>query len=179
MLIAVYKHAAWLHNASDFGIYSNQLHNTSDLMIMKNTHEYRSECPIARTLDLIGDHWTLLIVRDLLLLGRHEFKDMLDAEEGISTNILVDRLKKLERHGLVASTPYPQNKKRKLYYLTANGKDLIHVIVSIARWSLAYFGDGLKIPPELHRMLINAPDRFVKQSLQNLKVWEQSYGIDR
>lgn len=64
-------------------------------------HAARSGCPIACTLDIVGDHWTLLIIRDLMFLGLHEYKDMLMKEEGISSNILTDRLKKLERKDLI------------------------------------------------------------------------------
>lgn len=146
-------------------------------MVAKNTHLYRSNCPVAYALDVIGDHWTLLLVRDLLLLERHEFKDMLEGKEGISSNILVDRLKKLELNGLLASIPHPQSKKRKLYYLTLRGKGLIDVIISIARWSVSHGGDILQIPPGQRWMLMHEPETLIKQSLEHLQAWERSYGI--
>jgi len=66
-------------------------------MVAKTEHKSRSGCPIACSLDVLGDHWTLIIVRNLMFHGRHEYKDMLQAEEQISTSILSDRLKKLEQ----------------------------------------------------------------------------------
>ena len=93
----------------------------------------RSSCPAACALDLAGDKWTLLVVRDLLR-GRHTFKELLAADEGIPTNILADRLKKMESAGLVAATPYQDKPVRWRYALTAKGRDLEYVLAAVARW---------------------------------------------
>lgn len=138
-------------------------------------HSNRSSCPLACALDVIGDHWSLLVIRDLMFLGRHEYKDMLNAEEGISTNILSDRLKRLENRGLIDSIPHPESGKRKLYYLLPKGKDLIHILTHLARWADKHLGDLVEIPPEKRKMLLNQPDTLIQMTLQQLGEWEKRY----
>jgi DNA-binding HxlR family transcriptional regulator len=142
-------------------------------MVSKNEHAQRSQCPVACGLDIIGDHWTLIVIRDLLMLGRHEYRDMLEAEEGISSNILSDRLKKLQDTGLVKWIPHPQSKKRKLYYLSPRGKDLIYVLISIARWSGKHLSDQV----DIQLAVAKNPDEFVTGVLLSLQQWEKDYGI--
>ena len=98
----------------------------------------RSSCPIANTLDLIGDKWTLLIVRDMLMRDKHRYGEFLASAEGITTNILADRLKRLEENGLVAKTPYQSNPLRYEYSLTDKGKDLAPMIQEMIRWGLKH-----------------------------------------
>jgi DNA-binding HxlR family transcriptional regulator len=98
----------------------------------------RSTCPIANTLELIGDKWSLLIVRDILLLNKHRYGDFLAADESIPTNILADRLKRLEENGLLEKTPYQRNPVRYEYHLTSKGKDLEPIIQEMIRWGLKY-----------------------------------------
>jgi DNA-binding HxlR family transcriptional regulator len=141
-------------------------------VVRRKTHTEQSGCPVACALDIVGDHWTLLIIRDLLFLGRHEYKEMLAGQEGISSNILSDRLKKLEGNGLIASAPHPESRKRKLYYLTARGKDLIDTMVHLIRWSEKHLSEHLEIPPEKRDLLVNDPYRFIALTLQQLAQWE-------
>lgn len=142
-------------------------------MVLKKTHAERSGCPVACALDIVGDHWTLLVIRDLMFLGIHEYKEILAGPEGISSNILTDRLKKLEQNGLLASMIHPGNRKRKFYYLTVKGKDLIHTMVHLIRWSEKHLSEHLKIPTEKRDLLVNDPDRFVELTLRQLKTWEE------
>jgi DNA-binding HxlR family transcriptional regulator len=93
----------------------------------------RSECAIACTLDLVGDKWTLLVVRDLLH-GKQTFKQLLESPERIPTNILADRLKRLEAAEVVASAPYQDRPVRYAYSLTAKGKALGEVLLAYVRW---------------------------------------------
>ncbi|QDT99253.1 winged helix-turn-helix transcriptional regulator [Gimesia aquarii] len=97
--------------------------------------EKRSCCPVACSLDLIGDKWTLLIVRDLLL-GRSHFKEFVSSPEKIATNILTDRLTKLVKHGLAEKFPSPSVSGKDAYRLTKKGKTLRPVIEAIANWGL-------------------------------------------
>lgn len=143
-------------------------------MVQKKIHTQRSGCPVACALDIIGDHWTLLIIRDLMFLGLHEYKEMLAGSEGISSNILTDRLKKLEQNGLVASMIHPQNRKRKYYYLTGMGKGLVYTMVDLIRWSEKYLSDQLEIPPEKLELLANDPDRFIELTLLQIQEWEEA-----
>ncbi len=144
-------------------------------MVSKNEHALRSICPLARGLDCIGDHWTLLIVRDLSWMGKHEYREMLDSDEGISSNILSDRLQKLQDSGLVASIPHPESGRRKLYYLTEAGKDLIPIFVAIGRWANKHFGGDLVMPKCFEgNPLLRAKDPLAAV-LEDLKIWEAHY----
>lgn len=96
----------------------------------------RSDCPIACSLDLIGDRWTLLIVRDLFL-GKHRFSEFLAADEGIKTNILAERLKRLEAAGLLERSRYQQHPPRYEYHLTDPGRRLSSVLRAIYAWGQA------------------------------------------
>lgn len=105
----------------------------------------RSSCPIATTLDLIGDKWTLLIIRDIGLFDKHKNKDFQEAGEKIPTNILANRLKLLEENGLVQRRRYQNNPPRYEYYLTEAGLELLPIIKSMAIWASENI-KGIKIP---------------------------------
>jgi DNA-binding HxlR family transcriptional regulator len=110
----------------------------------------RSDCPGACALDLVGDKWTLLVVRDLLR-GRHTFKELLTGGEGIPTNILADRLKKMEEAELVEATPYQDKPVRWRYELTAKGRELSDVLGAVARWGKKHIR-GTKVAPEFRKL---------------------------
>jgi DNA-binding HxlR family transcriptional regulator len=93
----------------------------------------RSTCPAACALDVAGDRWTLLIVRDLFR-GRDTYSKLAAGDEGIPTNILADRLKKMQAAGLIEAKPYQQNPVRYAYSLTEKGRDLGDVVAALARW---------------------------------------------
>ena len=142
-------------------------------MVAKTEHHLKSGCPVACALDIFGDHWTLLIIRDLMFLERHEYKDMLAGEEGISSNILSDRLARLEQAGLIASAPHPKSRRRKLYYLTGTGKDLVPVMLAIAKWSDRHLGDRVFIPDDRRPLLEMDPDEVAKLVCDRLEAWEE------
>lgn len=98
------------------------------------TRPRRSPCPIANTLDLIGDKWTLLIVRDLLFFGKRQYREFTASPEGIPSNILADRLKRMEAAGLIRKAPYQSNPVRYAYALTPKGADLKEVLVALIGW---------------------------------------------
>ncbi len=93
----------------------------------------RSPCPIACSLDLVGDRWTLLVIRDLFW-GKRRYGEFLSSPEGIPTNILAERLARLEAAGLVSSKPYQANPPRQEYHLTAKGRDLDEVLGALVDW---------------------------------------------
>ena len=103
--------------------------------------EKRSDCPISYTLDILGDKWTLLILRDIALSGKHFYKDFLQAGEGVATNVLSDRLKMLESYGIIESEIYEKTKTMKYYSLTEKGIELIPILVELWVW-------GAKSDPE-------------------------------
>lgn len=94
----------------------------------------RSGCPIASTLDLVGDRWTLVILRDLIN-GKRRFSEFLTSPERITTNVLTDRLGQMERAGLITRTAYQARPPRFEYRLTAKGEGLLPVIQSMCRWA--------------------------------------------
>jgi len=106
----------------------------------------RSTCPAACALDVAGDRWTLLIVRDLLR-GRDTYGKLAASDEGIPTNILADRLKKMEEAGLIEAKPYQERPVRYSYALTEEGRDLGEVLGAMARWGKKHV-KGTVVPPE-------------------------------
>ena len=98
----------------------------------------RSRCPVACSLDVLGDRWTLLVIRDLFA-GKSRFGEFLASPERIPTNILAERLKRLERAGLIVSAPYSQHPPRFDYHLTERGRALAPVVDAIALWGLEQF----------------------------------------
>lgn len=97
------------------------------------TKSYQQRCPIAMTLDVIGDRWTILIIRDLYF-GRTRFSDLLGTSPGMSTKILSERLKHLEHHGLVRREIYSEHPLRAEYHLTEKGLSLEPVLNAIGSW---------------------------------------------
>ncbi|NRB50024.1 MAG: helix-turn-helix transcriptional regulator [Saprospiraceae bacterium] len=105
----------------------------------------RSDCPISYALDFFGDKWTFLIIRDLVFEGKRFYSEFLNSKEKIATNILSDRLKKLEQNGVIESKVYEKLKTKKEYSLTEKGKHLIPVLVEMILWSARY-DDSLAVP---------------------------------
>jgi DNA-binding HxlR family transcriptional regulator len=98
----------------------------------------RSACPVACALDIVGDRWTLLVIRDLLL-GKTRFVDFQASSEHIPTNILAERLKRLEREGLVQRVAYSKHPPRFAYQLTDAGRALGRAVDALAVWGLEHF----------------------------------------
>jgi DNA-binding HxlR family transcriptional regulator len=107
---------------------------------------FRSRCSIARTLDLFGDKWSLLIVRDLMWHRKHTFQSLSASEERIPTNILSDRLRRLMELGLVSREPYQDNPVRYAYRLTDVGESLEPVLLQIMQWGHGKLGGGIFHP---------------------------------
>jgi DNA-binding HxlR family transcriptional regulator len=105
----------------------------SKKVIDKTVNCSRSRCPVACTLDLLGDKWTLLLVRDLLL-GKSTYSEFQQSPEGIPSNILAERLKRLTVHGVAEKVLYQQHPRRYRYRLTAKGRDLYPVLSAMIDW---------------------------------------------
>lgn len=97
----------------------------------------RSACPIACALDTIGDRWSMLVIRDLFL-GKSRFKEFVESQEGITPNILTERLRRLENAGLIIRQRYSEHPPRNKYLLTAKGAELKPVVLAIVNWGLAH-----------------------------------------
>jgi len=98
----------------------------------------RSDCPINFALELFGDKWTLLTVRDLMFKGKHYYSEFMQSEEKIATNILADKLELLESSGIVKKTVDPWHASKFIYQLTTMGIDLVPVLVDLIVWSSKY-----------------------------------------
>jgi len=107
----------------------------------------RSPCPVNLFLEMLGDRWSLLILRDLMFGDKHEFGDFLSAREGIATNVLADRLRKLEGFGLLGKRPHPSDARKFVYTLTMKGADLAPTLIEMALWTARY--EKVEIPQEL------------------------------
>jgi DNA-binding HxlR family transcriptional regulator len=111
----------------------------------------RSTCPVACTLDLVGDRWSLLVIRDLLG-GSKRYGELLASAEHIPTNILAARLKRLEGAGLLERVPYSEHPPRFAYRLTAEGRGLGRAIDALSTWGLAHFGGTVRTIPSIDEL---------------------------
>lgn len=108
--------------------------------------EPRSGCPIATTLDIVGDRWTLVILRDMVN-GKQRFSEFLDGPEQIATNVLTARLALIEAAGLATRQAYQQRPKRFEYALTSKGRDFLPVLQEICRWANKHYPETWTPPP--------------------------------
>ncbi|MBW8881133.1 MAG: helix-turn-helix transcriptional regulator [Asticcacaulis sp.] len=99
---------------------------------------HRSMCPINLTLEKVGDAWSMLIIRDLMLRGHTGYQAFLRSEEKIATNILADRLARLEQYGLISKGPDPSDARKFIYALTEKGADLAPLLVELALYSIKH-----------------------------------------
>lgn len=107
--------------------------------------DHRSGCPINLTLEVIGDRWSLLILRDMMFGNRRHFREMLRSQEGISSNILADRLKMLQDEGMITKADDPSHKQKAIYSLTEKAIELLPVFAQIGAWGTRH----LPVTPEL------------------------------
>ena len=112
----------------------------------KNTKELRSRCPVAGALDIVGDRWTLLVIRDLIL-GKQRFDEFLQSPENIATNILAQRLRWLVENNLAKRCSDPDDGRKVLYALTPRGESLKPIIKAVAEWGLGSI-EGVYVHPD-------------------------------
>jgi DNA-binding HxlR family transcriptional regulator len=132
--------------------------------------DFRCDCPFTSALDVLGDKWMLVIVKQMLVEGKETFKDFTESEEAIATNILSAKLKLLEEVGIITKTKRPDNKKTNLYLLTDMGLALTPILVELATWSDGYLRD-------LNPSIVNGESmEFLrKDKTAFAKVVEESY----
>lgn len=104
----------------------------------KKSDSRRSACPISFALDILGDRWTLLVIRDLVFVGKRHFRDFLASPEGIASNILASRLRLLGARGIVSRRPDPASARKVIYELTPKGMDLLPVLLELIRWGATH-----------------------------------------
>ena len=133
-----------------------------------NKTKKRSDCPISNSLDIWGDKWSLLIIRDLMFAKECTYGDLLKSPEGIATNILASRLQALEENKIIEKLDHPDSKAKVLYRLTQKGIDLVPVMIEISLWAEKYFS----IPEDRKAMLKEVKkDKagFIKAAIKELE----------
>lgn len=140
------------------------------------TNRPRSHCPISLSLELFGDRWTLLILRDVVFAGRRHYRELLQAEEGIASNILANRLRLLVREGILSKRDDPTHKQKALYSLTERGIQLVPVLVQIGAWGTRWLpaSDPLSAPA---RRLVDGGPALLDAFMSQLR--EEHLGIAR
>ncbi|TVZ22665.1 HxlR family transcriptional regulator [Dokdonia sp. Hel_I_63] len=134
-------------------------------------HTFRCDCPITSALDILGDKWMLVIIKQMLVEHKQTFKDFIESDEAIATNILTIKLKLLEELEIVTKSKLPNNKKTNLYQLTERGLSLATIIVDLALWSDANLSElniDMRNPNELELMKNNKAD-FIKVLRENYR----------
>ncbi len=111
----------------------------------------RSGCPLNASVEILGDRWSLLIIRDMMLRGFRTYKEFLGSYERIATNILADRLRKLEAYGIIAARPDPSDGRKLNYFLTQKGMDLAPVLTEMVLWAAAHEDTGNQALVQLMR----------------------------
>lgn len=104
-------------------------------MLKHNKPEWRSGCPLNASVEMLGDRWSLLIIRDIMLFGPRTYKQLLESHERIATNILADRLKRLIAYEIIRADPEPADKRKLNYSLTKKGIDLAPVLTEMVLWA--------------------------------------------
>ena len=133
-----------------------------------NKNQKRSDCPISYSLDIWGDKWSLLIIRDLIFNKKCTYTDFLKSEEGIATNILAARLKSLEESEIIEKLEHPESKAKVLYQLTYKGIELFPILVEIHLWAEKYF----TIPTDIKARIKGAKkdkEGFIKASIKEMR----------
>jgi DNA-binding HxlR family transcriptional regulator len=123
----------------------------------------RSGCPLNASVEMLGDRWSLLIIRDMMLRGSCTYKEFMECYEGIATNILADRLKKLVRNGIITTEADKSDKRKTLYRLTEKGIDLAPALTEMVLWAAAHEETGNQ---PLVRQMREDKDRFLNKIRQ-------------
>ena len=137
-------------------------------MPRKHGVKRRSECPLNASVEMLGDRWSLLIIRDMMLRGFRSYTQFLDSYERIATNILAQRLKKLEHYGIIAAQEDPSDGRKLIYTLTEKGMDLAPVLTEMVLWTAAHEEHQ---NPELIRQIKKDKQRFLAAVRQR---WEEN-----
>ncbi len=120
----------------------------------------RSECPLNASVEMLGDRWSLLIIRDMMLEGARTYNEFLECYEGIATNILADRLRKLVANGIIIAKPDRSDRRKWIYRLTAKGIDLAPILTEMVLWASAHEDTGNQ---SLVRLMRQDKEKFLAE----------------
>src|SRR5258708_9852232 len=137
-------------------------------MPVKNKPLRRSSCPVNVSLEICGDRWSLLIIRDLMLRSFRTYKEFLSSDEGIATNILAERLQRLEAAGIITTSRDAEDRRKVVYRLTEKGIDLAPILVELVLWSAQHEETGA--PPASIRKMRARREQFLAEIRKN---WEE------
>ena len=128
-------------------------------MVSKKTDpKRRSGCPLNASVEMLGDRWSLLIIRDMMLRGARSYKTFLECYEGIATNILADRLRKLVDYGIITPEPDPSDGRKVIYLLTQKGIELAPVLTEMVLWAAGHEDTGNQ---PLVRLMLEDKEKFL------------------
>ena len=129
----------------------------------------RSDCPLSFSLDIFGDKWSLLIIRDIIMMGKFSFIDFSRSAEKIATNILTSRLELLENEGIICKQVSPKNKSKYIYSLTKKGIDLQPVLIEMMKWGTKYNPETPKPPKDIIKQFEADNKSLLKKYRDNQK----------
>ena len=136
----------------------------------KAARKRRSGCPLNASVEMLGDRWSLLILRDMMLRGYQTFHEFLHSDEKIATNILADRLRRLESYGIISSRQDPADGRKMIYALTTKGIDLAPVLAEMVLWAARHEETGNQT---LVRQMRTAKDQLIAEVRQR---WGEKHG---
>lgn len=131
------------------------------VIMLKKSKKRDTGCPIAYALDIFGDRWSLVIIRDILIKGFSSYSELLGSDEKIATNILANRLKDLEETGIISKDSDPNNKRYFVYTMTSMGIELAPILVEMMRWSGKY-DNNTKVTNEIIDKINNNRQGFIE-----------------
>ncbi len=134
----------------------------------------RSDCPISFSLDIFGDKWSLLIIRDIMFKGKYTYGEFAASEEKMATNILADRLALLEAAGLISRSRDKKKKTRILYSLTKKSLDLLPVLIEIIRWAAKY-DKHTAAPKEFVNRIRKDKEKLIEELARGLRAGQSIY----
>jgi len=129
---------------------------------------HRSFCAINLALEVFGDKWSLIIVRDMMFGGKRHFRELLHSDEKIASNILTDRLAMLEREGIITKESDPEHKQKIIYSLTQKGIDLLPIIIQMVAWTFKYIPIDMEVNRHA-KMLLEGGAEMQEAAIQQLK----------
>ena len=129
----------------------------------------RSDCPISSALEIFGDKWSLLIIRDIALFGKNTYNEFLKSDEKIATNILANRLILLEKEGIITKEDHPESKAKIFYRISKKGLDLLPILFEISLWSDKYLPTPLQAR-QIAKAYRKDKNKVLKQVSENSKI---------
>ena len=145
---------------------------------MKHKHQRRSDCPINYALEVFGDPWSLLIIRDIVYSGKKTYGEFLASEEGMATNILASRLAHLEQQGILEKQHAEHDKRKEIYVLTQKGLDLIPILVEMASWSVTY-DPNTAAPPAWITSMRSDRERMLQRIRETVRDGREAFADEK